>query len=159
MKLCGSKAVFRMKSQSPAGRAAGLHLLPLSLDELLSREPVDLEKLSADGVSKAEKPGFSLDHLGFTPGCTGCTPKSGGGGLVFDISMDEMGVKTKTEILHLTQWVNGVLSFLDFNLRKSASICGQSDFFRLNKGGKKRISFFRLLPTPHHLRGKQSVFP
>jgi len=25
-----------------------------------------------------------------------------------DISMDEMGVKAKTEILHLTQWVNDI---------------------------------------------------
>jgi len=46
-----------------------------------------------------------------------------------DISMDEMGVKAKTKILHLTQWVNGVLSFLGFNLRKSVPICGPTDFF------------------------------
>jgi len=51
-----------------------------------------------------------------------------------DISMDEMGVKAKTEILHLTQWVKDVLSFFGFNLRKSAPICGPTDFFRI-KGG------------------------
>lgn len=57
-------------SQTLAGRCAVLHLMPFSLDELIGRLPMPVEKLGADLPTDRPKPGMDLWemlHTGFYP--------------------------------------------------------------------------------------------